>query len=110
MNILKLLCGRRGSQMAEAAISLPLIILASMLMLRMFVFYLDILSTGITEHRRALEMQDSYRGAFIRTHEDEKRVELLRGGILYTDVGKRLKTKVYLINEDILVRSSEVLD
>ena len=96
--------------MAEAAISLPLIILASMLMLRMFVFYLDILSTGITEHKRALEMQDSYRGAFIRTHEDEKSVELFRGGILYMDVSKRLKTKVYLINEDILVRSSEILD
>ena len=96
--------------MTEAAISLPLIILASMLMLRMFVFYLDILNTGISEHRKALEMQDSYRGVFIRTYEEEKQVELLKGGLLAKNAVKRLKTKAYLINEDILVRSGEITD
>lgn len=111
MNDMKrLLSNRRGSQMTEAAISLPIIILAAMLMLRLFVFYLDILSTGIAEHRRALEMQDSYRGAFIRTHEDTERVELLKGGLLLMYVSKSIRTKVYLINEDVLARSSEILE
>ena len=39
--------------MIEAAISLPLIILTAMLLIRMFVFYLDILTAGIKEHREA---------------------------------------------------------
>lgn len=107
---MKKLTNKRGSQMTEAAISLPLIILASMLTVRLFVFYLDIMTTGISEHKKALQMQDSYRGASIRTHESETRVSLLRGGLLEMDVSKRMKTKVYLINEDLLVRSGEILE
>ena len=96
--------------MTEAAISLPLIILTAMLMIRLFVFYLDILTTGIEEHRKALEAQDAYRGAMIRTYEEEIEVDMLRGGVLKRDVSKRLKVKAYLINEDLLVRSGEILD
>lgn len=96
--------------MTEAAISLPLVILTAMLMIRLFVFYLDILATGIEEHRKALEAQDSYNGAVIRTYEEEIRVDMIRGGLLQRDVSKRLKVKAYLINEDLLVRSGEILD
>ena len=96
--------------MTEAAISLPLVILTAMLMIRLFVFYLDILTTGIEEHRKALEAQDSYNGAVIRTYEEEISVDMLRGGVLQRDVSKRLKIRAYLINEDLLVRSGEILD
>ena len=96
--------------MTEAAISLPLVILTAMLMIRLFVFYLDILVTGIEEHRKALEAQDSYNGAVIRTYEEEISVDMLRGGVLQRDVSKRLQVKAYLINEDLLVRSGEILD
>ena len=96
--------------MIEAAISLPLIILTAMLLIRMFVFYLDILTTGIREHREALREQSSYKGAVIRTYETEKEVILLRGGVLKRNVSKRLDIKAYLINEDFLVRSGEALD
>lgn len=95
--------------MTEAAVSLPLIILTAMLMIRMLVFYLDILTTDIEEHRKALEAQDAYRGAAMRTYEEEIKVDMLRGGILQRDVSKRLKVKAYLINEDLLVRSGELL-
>ncbi len=96
--------------MVEAAISLPVIILAAMLMLRLFTFYLEILTTGIHEHREAMEAQDSYSGVFLKTHHDSKEVRMLHGGLLLTDVSKRLETKAYLINEDVLVRSGEIVD
>ena len=96
--------------MTEAAISLPLIILTAMLMIRLFVFYLDILTTGIEEHRKALEAQDAYNGAAVRTYEKEIHVDMLRSGILQRNVSKKLKVKAYLINEDLLVRSGEILD
>ena len=96
--------------MTEAAISLPLIILTAMLMIRLFVFYLDILTTGIEEHRKALEAQDAYNGTAVRTYEEEIHVDMLRSGILQMDVSKKLKVKAYLINEDLLVRSGEILD
>lgn len=96
--------------MTEAAISLPLIILTAMLMLRLLVFYLDILTTGIEEHRKALEAQAAYRGAAMRIYEEEIHVDMLRGGLLHRDVSKRIKVKAYLVNEDLLVRSGEILD
>lgn len=104
------IASKRGSQMVEAGISLPVILLAAMLLLRMFIFYLEILTTGIAEHREAMELQDSYRGAFIRTYTDDRRVRMLKGGLLRIDVGKDLETRAYMINEDILVRSGEILD
>ena len=56
-----------------------------------------------------MEQQDAYRGAFIRTHIDEEEIDLMRGGLLMMDVSKRLEIKAYMINEDMLVRSGEIL-
>ncbi len=108
--LLKLLRGKRGSAMVEAAISLPLIILTAMLMIRLFTFYIEILTTGIEEHRAAMERQDEYRGIMMKTYSSEREVDLLSGGVLRTDVSKRLDTRAYLINEDLLVRSGQVAE
>ena len=110
MEIMKCLISKRGSQMVEAAISLPLILITAMLLIRMFVFYLDILTTGIREHREALNAQDAYSGVTMRTYKDTEEVILLKGGVLRRNVSKRLDIKAYLINEDFLVRSGEALD
>ena len=96
--------------MVEAAISLPLILITAMLLIRLFVFYMDILTTEIREHREALDAQDAYRGVMMRTYETEKEMVMLRGGVLRRNVKKRLKVKTYLINEDFLVRSGEAID
>lgn len=108
--MIRYLSSKRGSQMVEAAISLPLIIITSMLLVRLFVFYLDILTTGIKEHREALEAQDAYKGVMMRTYESEEEVVMLRGGVLKRNVSKKLDVKAYLINEDFLVRSGEALN
>ncbi len=110
MKVKQYLISKRGSQIVEAAISLPLILITAMLLIRMFVFYLDILTTGIREHREALEAQDSYKGVMMRTYKDTEEVILLKGGVLRSNVSKRLDVKAYLINEDFLVRSGETLD
>ena len=107
--LIGILRGRRGSQMVEAAISLPVIILAAMLLIRLFVFYIEILTRGIDRHMAVMEEQDSYRGAIIRTYRDEEDISMLRGGLLSMDVSKRLCIKAYMINEDILARSGEIL-
>ena len=96
--------------MVEAAISLPVIIITAMLMIRLFVFYLDILTTGIKEHREAMKMQDAYSGVMMHTYETEKEIVMLRGGVLKRNVSKTINIKAYLINEDFLVRSGEAID
>lgn len=110
MSVIRCLKNKRGSQMIEAAISLPLILITAMLLIRLFVFYLDILTTGIKEHREALEAQDAYKGVMLRTYKTAEEVVLLRGGVLRQNVSKRIEIKSYMINEDFLVRSGEALD
>ena len=103
-------CNRRGSQYVEAGIALPVVILAVMLLLRLFIFYIQILSTGVQEHKKAMDEWDSYQGSAVRVYESEERVNMLAGGLLFNDAGKTIKTKSYLINEDGMVRSHEALD
>ena len=110
MKFIRHLNNKKGSQMVEAAISLPVVIITTMLLVRLFVFYMDILTSGVKAHREAMEAQDTYSGAMIRTYETEEELTLLSGGVLRRNVSKRLDVRTYLINEDFLVRSGEVLD
>lgn len=95
--------------MAEAAIVLPVVILTVMLLLRVFVFYLQILDKSFCEHKEAMKAWDSYRGAGLKQYSDSTDVYLLRGGILRKTLSKRIDTRVYLINEDLLVRAGSAL-
>ena len=107
---LRSLRSRQGSQLVEAAVIMPVIILTSMLLLRTFTFYLEILTTGISEHMTALEASDEYRGAGVRRYTAETEVKMLRGGVLQFDLTKKIRTGSYMINEDLLVRAGEIFD
>lgn len=96
--------------MVEAAIALPIIILAIMLLIRLFTFYLQILNTGIKEHEKALEAWDKYSGKTMKVYESIEDVEMVKGGLLGFDVHKRINSKAYFFNEDVLVRAGELID
>ena len=101
---------KKGSEMVEAAITVPLLILTAMLLLRLFTFYLEILCTGIDEHKAATEAMDSYRGAGITKYTSEKDITMLRGGLLKNNMTKNIHTATYMVNEDVLVRAGDAFD
>ncbi len=101
----KKVLNKRGSEMVEAAICVPVLILTAMLLLRLFTFYLEILSTGISEHMSALEAWDSYKGSGLRRYSSETEVKMLKGGLLKKDLTKVIRTRTYMINEDFMVRA-----
>ena len=49
-----ILKSRRGNEFVEAAVAIPLITAAVLLILNLFVFYLNILATGVKGHKEAL--------------------------------------------------------
>lgn len=106
---IKALNNKRGEEMVEGAISLPLIILTAMLLVRMFTFYLEILNTSVAEHVDAWERCDSYSGAGFQVYKNTRDVKLMRGGVLLFDAKKEINTKCYMLNEDLMVRASEAL-
>lgn len=107
--ILNLVTNKRGTEMVEASISMPLIILTVILLLRLFTFYLSILSTGIQEHEQALAAWDSYKGESIKHYENKEKVWMLSGGVLRFDVSKEINTEAFFYNEDNMVRASELV-
>ncbi len=96
--------------MIEGAMTFPIIILSAILMLRMLVFCLEILDTGVSRHRDVMEKWDSYTGKTIRTYSEEETVSMLKGGLLGFNVNNSIETQIYLINEDFLVRTGEIFD
>lgn len=96
--------------MVEASLVMPIIILVVMLLLRLFVFYLQILNTGIGEHEKALDEWDKYSGKIMKVYESEAKVEMFKGGLLGIDLLKRIDSKAYFYNEDVLVRTGEIIN
>lgn len=95
--------------MVEASISVPIIILAVMLLLRLFCFYLEIITTSIKAHEEALEAWDAYSGNGMKRYEATSKAEMIKGGLLGFDLEKKIVTKEYLLNEDNMVRLREVV-
>lgn len=106
----QLVKSKSGSEMVEAAIIYPVIIMAVMLMLRLFTFYLEILNTGIKSHEKAMSVLNKTDRKVIEKYEDDKTVKLLPGGILFTAADKKIRTRAYIFNEDVIVRAGEVLE
>lgn len=104
-----LLSNKRGSEMVEASITVPIIVLTIILLLRLFTFYLQILSTSISVHEEALEAWDKYSGLTMRVYEQEEDVEMIKGGLLGFDLLKKINTKAYFFNEDNMVRAGEMV-
>lgn len=96
--------------MVEAAITMPIIILSVILFLRLFTFYLEILNTGIKDHEKAVTAWCKFDKPYISVYEKESSVTMLRGGILNIDLNKRIRTKAYLYNEDVIVRAGELIE
>lgn len=106
---MRLIFNKKGSEMVEASISMPIVILAIILLLRLFTFYIQIITSSINEHEKALEAWDAYNGQTMKTYESTCDVEMLKGGLLGFNLKKRINSKAYFFNEDNLVRVGDAI-
>ncbi|MBR0373529.1 MAG: hypothetical protein IJH91_03245 [Mogibacterium sp.] len=87
---------------------MPIIILIVVLMLRLFAFYLEILSVQVTAHVEASNLWNGYDKVAIRSYRDRKTVTLAAGGVLKSTVSKDIITETYLFNEDLIIRTGNL--
>ena len=105
-----LIRNKRGSEMVEASITMPIVILAIVLLLRLFTFYLQIITNSINEHEKALDAWDDYSGETMKIYESSYDVEMIKGGLLGFNLKKTIDSRAYFFNEDSLVRLGEIID
>ena len=88
---------------------MPIIVLAIVLLIRLFTFYLGILTAGVNVHETTIEMAKNYAGVAGKNYNTEKTVEMFKGGLLSKNLKKSINVECYFLNEDYLVRGSELV-
>lgn len=106
----KILKNKSGYEMVEASITMPIIILTTILLLRVFTFYLEILNSGIKLHERAIAASINSKEDGLRIYRKNSEIIMLRTGILKFDLKKKIAIKTYIYNEDKIIRAGELLE
>ncbi len=107
---MKLWKNQRGNEFVEAAIVLPIITLLVILLLNLFVFYLNIMVTGVREHKDIYKEWDTDASMSIKTYCVHKNVSMARTGLLDSSPVTSLEIKAYHFNEDKIVRMKGLID
>lgn len=95
---------RKGEEMVEASIVLPIVILVIMLLIRLCTFYLECLISQTNLHYQMLKKWDLCKSPIIRTIENEKEINYMNKGLAEGLLRKNIKARAYSICEDSLVR------
>lgn len=96
--------------MTEAAVVLPVIILAAALILRMFVFYLEITVTGAKAHLDVMKIWDEADTTVVEVYQRTKTVNMLSDRLLAVHPRKNIEIRAYMFNEDRIVRAGVLAD
>ena len=107
---MRILRDKSGHEMVEASMTLPIIILTTVLLVRIFTFYLEILDTQVKTHEDALNKNNSYERLTFTSYKKNDSVKMMKFGILKFDLEKKINTKLYLYNEDKIIRAGELLE
>lgn len=107
MNILN---NKAGHEMVEASITMPIIILTTILLLRVFTFYLEILDTSIKSHEKAIAASTNDEEGRMKLYKKNFEVIMMRTGVLKFDLKKNIETKIYIYSEDEIIRAGELLE
>lgn len=105
---MRILKNKKGNEMVEASITMPVIILTTILLLRVFTFYLEILNLSVKSHEKALSAYDSYKSKEFKVYRKEAEVIMMKTGILKFDLKKKVETTLYIYNEDEIIRTGEI--
>lgn len=98
---------RRGEQFVEASLVLPAIILIAVLILRLFTFYLQILTTQVKGHQDLIERAENERG--IQILREEETVTMIQSELFKGKLDETMEWEWYNFSEDATVRAEALV-
>lgn len=101
----KILFDKRGEEIVEASIVLPIIILVIILLIRLCTFYLECLISQTNLHSQMLDKWDASRSPIVKSFDERKNVNYMNKGLAEDMLNKTIEAKAYSICEDNLVRA-----
>lgn len=100
---------RRGNEFVEAAIVIPIITAVVMLILNLFVFYLNILVTSEKVHRDTWKSWDMGTEATLEVHHRNIQTRMASRGILNFLPECERDVRYYELNEDRMTRAKDLI-
>ena len=101
---------KRGEQMVEASIVLPIIILVIMLLVRLCTFYLECLITQTNMHRKMLVKWDNTNSPVVKTISDIRDINYANLGLAEGLIRKSVEVKGFSVCEDKFVRVGDSVE
>lgn len=99
---------RKGDEIVEAAMVLPILILTILSLILLMVYYFSCLNTQVDLHRQMIEDGMHVDTVFeIKTKKEETSSEI--GGVISMIMSKEIEGRVYMINEANLIRLGEMI-
>lgn len=101
---------QRGNEFVEAAIVIPIITGVVMLILHLFVFYLNILATGARAHQEAWKKWTESEAIIVNVNRRIAKTQMLSKGMLDFLPENEREILFYDLNEDRIVRAKGITD
>ena len=101
---------KRGEQMVEASIVLPIIILVIMLLVRLCTFYLECLIAQTNMHRKMLVKWDKTNSPIVKTISETKDINYANLGLAEGLIRKSVEVKGFSVCEEKFVRVGDSVE
>lgn len=101
---------KRGEQMVEASIVLPIIILVIMLLVRLCTFYLECLIAQTNMHRKMLVKWDKTNSPIVKTISETKDINYANLGLAEGLIRKSVEVEGFSVCEEKFVRVGDSVE
>ncbi len=99
---------KRGDEIVEAAMVLPILILTILSLILLIVYYFACLNVQVDLHRQMVRDAMHSEPVFeIKNKKEETSSEI--GGVISMIMSKQINGKIYMINEADIIRAGEMM-
>lgn len=100
---------KKGSEMVEASLVLPIIILTVLSLIMLIIYFYACLETQVRTHHSLIEYADNSQAIFLIKDKKEETSSKV-GGIISIIMRRRRDSKIYVINETAVIRIGDFFD
>ncbi|NLY82079.1 MAG: hypothetical protein GX078_04815 [Clostridiales bacterium] len=102
-NVLK---SKKGNELIEASITMPIIILVTMMLIKLTVFFYDILSTRVDLHQELINQSKEFDKCYVKVIEDQRDLSLMSG----VGISVKIYGKEHVFSEGKIVMAGDLIE
>lgn len=102
----KILKRKNGNELVEASITMPIIILVTMLLIKLTVFFYDVLNTRVNLHQELINQSKEFDKCYVKIIEDQRDLAL----ISLVGISVKVYGKEHVFSEGKIVMAGDLIE